>query len=75
LEAESAKALVHVTLPRLKVLNVADNFDLPKKSLKKKYGDRVKFGDDDDDEEEDEDDGDNEDGMEDLIQQFTLAGI
>lgn len=60
LEKESLNALVRANLPCLKKLNVVDNDELPKRHLRKKYGDVLVVG-DDDDEEEDEEEGDNTD--------------
>lgn len=72
LGVESAKALVGATLPSCLKINVADNDDLPKKILRKKYGDVIIFGEGDEEEEdEDDDDGD----LNELVQQFRSTNI
>ena len=70
IEKQGAEALVRAHLPKLKKLSLDDNMDIPKTYLRKKYGDLVYFGEDEDDDEEEEKD----DGMEDLIKQFSGLG-
>ena len=67
IEKQGTEALVRAHLPKLKILSLDDNFDMPKNYLRAKYGKLVYFGEDEDDEEEEEKDDD----MENLISQFS----
>ena len=69
IEVQGATALLRAQLPKLKELNVADNFDIPKRHLREKYGNAVNFGDDEDDEEEDDEEKDED--LDALISQFS----
>lgn len=71
IEAKGAETLVRATLPKLKVLRLEENDDMPKKYLRAKYGDIVKLGEDEEDDDEEEAD----DGMESLIFQLASARV
>jgi hypothetical protein len=70
---EGANSLVNASFPNLMKLRVADNEDLPKHQLKKRYGKVVDFGDDDDDN-DDNDDEDNEE-IDELACAFSASQI
>lgn len=71
IEVKGAETLVRAILPKLKVLRLEENEEMPKKYLRAKYGDIVKLGEDEDDDDEEEADDD----MESLIFQFTSARV
>ena len=73
LEERGAEALVRAQFPKLKILNLGDNMDLPKAHLKEKYGEIVSFG-GDDDADDDEEMG-NADLMDALIAQFQAHTV
>lgn len=72
IEAKGAEALVRATLPKLKVLRLEENDEMPKKYLRAKYGDIVKLGEDDDD---DDDEEEADDGMDSLLFQLASAKV
>jgi hypothetical protein len=71
IEVKGAETLVRAILPKLKILRLEENEEMPKKYLRAKYGDIVKLGEDEDDDDEEEADDD----MESLIFQFTSARV
>ena len=73
LTEQGVEALVRAQFPKLKVLNLDDNFELPKAHLKQKYGAVVSFGGDDDT--DDDEEMENADLMDDLIAQFQAHRV
>lgn len=71
IEAKGAETLVRATLPKLKVLRLEENDEMPKKYLRAKYGDIVVLGEEDEDDDEEEAD----DGMDSLIFQLESARV
>ena len=59
--------------PALKWLNLAENDDMPKKGVKAKYGDIVKFGDGDNDDEEEDTEANND--MDAWISRFASTKV